>query len=160
MKKKLELIMSLCLLAAAFILAKQGAVLVQSEKAAREKICIVVDAGHGGSDPGKVGINGALEKDINLSIALNMKALKAYSKKDSQIVTKIFDLIQDYMVTDMGKDLYLKIAMDALGSGNLSSENFYTIPGTGETTESFDVYHADRNMAIPILLNLFYREDK
>lgn len=29
--------MSLCLLAAAFILAKQGAVLVQSEKAAREK---------------------------------------------------------------------------------------------------------------------------
>ena len=56
--------MSLCLLAAAFILAKQGAVLVQSEKAAREKICIVVDAGHGGSDPGKVGINGALEKDI------------------------------------------------------------------------------------------------
>lgn len=43
MKKKLELIMSLCLLAAAFILAKQGAVLVQSEKAAREKICIVVD---------------------------------------------------------------------------------------------------------------------
>ena len=67
--------MSLCLLAAAFILAKQGAVLVQSEKAAREKICIVVDAGHGGSDPGKVGINGALEKDINLSIALKLKDL-------------------------------------------------------------------------------------
>ena len=67
--------MSLCLLAAAFILAKQGAVLVQSEKAAREIICIVVDAGHGGSDPGKVGINGALEKDINLSIALKLKDL-------------------------------------------------------------------------------------
>lgn len=67
--------MSLCLLAAAFILAKQGAVLVQSEKTAREKICIVVDAGHGGSDPGKVGINGALEKDINLSIALKLKDL-------------------------------------------------------------------------------------
>lgn len=67
--------MSLCLLAAAFILAKQGAVLVQSEKAAREKIFIVVDAGHGGSDPGKVGINGALEKDINLSIALKLKDL-------------------------------------------------------------------------------------
>lgn len=36
---------------------------------------IVIDAGHGGKDPGKVGVNSALEKDINLSIALRLKAL-------------------------------------------------------------------------------------
>lgn len=30
---------------------------------------VVIDVGHGGSDPGKVGINNALEKNINLSIA-------------------------------------------------------------------------------------------
>lgn len=34
-----------------------------------KKICVVVDAGHGGIDPGKVGVNGAYEKDINLQIA-------------------------------------------------------------------------------------------
>lgn len=39
----------------------------------KESFTIVVDAGHGGIDPGKVGINGALEKDINLAIALKLE---------------------------------------------------------------------------------------
>jgi len=35
--------------------------------------CVVLDAGHGGIDPGKIGVNNALEKDINLQIALLVK---------------------------------------------------------------------------------------
>ncbi|MBQ8038660.1 MAG: N-acetylmuramoyl-L-alanine amidase [Lachnospiraceae bacterium] len=37
--------------------------------------CIVIDPGHGGEDPGKVGINNALEKDINLAIAQKLKSI-------------------------------------------------------------------------------------
>lgn len=40
----------------------------------KEKICVVIDAGHGGDDPGKVGINGAYEKEVNLQIAEKVKA--------------------------------------------------------------------------------------
>lgn len=35
---------------------------------------IVIDAGHGGADPGKVGISGVLEKEINLAIAKKLQA--------------------------------------------------------------------------------------
>ena len=34
---------------------------------------VVIDAGHGGSDPGKVGNSNILEKDINLSLALKLQ---------------------------------------------------------------------------------------
>ncbi|MCI8401494.1 MAG: N-acetylmuramoyl-L-alanine amidase [Lachnospiraceae bacterium] len=36
---------------------------------------VVLDAGHGGNDPGKVGVDGALEKDINLSLVYKLRDL-------------------------------------------------------------------------------------
>lgn len=48
----------------------------QSQTIKEEKIItILLDPGHGGSDPGKIGNNNILEKDINLSIALKCKAI-------------------------------------------------------------------------------------
>lgn len=44
-----------------------------AERYATENIVITIDAGHGGFDPGKVGVSGILEKDINLEIALYLK---------------------------------------------------------------------------------------
>lgn len=39
------------------------------------KCSVVLDAGHGGIDPGKKGINGCLEKDINLDIAKRLESM-------------------------------------------------------------------------------------
>lgn len=39
----------------------------------KQRAVVVIDAGHGGIDPGKVGINQALEKDINLAVAEKVK---------------------------------------------------------------------------------------
>lgn len=35
----------------------------------------IIDPGHGGEDPGKVGLSGVLEKDINLAVALKLNAI-------------------------------------------------------------------------------------
>ena len=62
-----------------FLLKREDAYVNSSqEKAANSSITkykVVIDAGHGGFDPGKVGINNDLEKDVNLSIALKLKGL-------------------------------------------------------------------------------------
>lgn len=36
-------------------------------------LLVVIDPGHGGSDPGKVGVSDVLEKDVNLAISLKLK---------------------------------------------------------------------------------------
>ena len=58
-------------------LAAAGMQYIQSENGPGEQkqAVVVIDPGHGGTDPGKVGIDGQLEKDINLAVA---KKLKTY----------------------------------------------------------------------------------
>jgi N-acetylmuramoyl-L-alanine amidase len=57
--------------------------------------CVVIDAGHGGGDPGAIGINGNKEKHMNLGIALklgeliedNLKNVRVvYTRKDDRFI--------------------------------------------------------------------------
>ena len=70
----LKLVMVGILMVSMFVLAREGAVYVTSLQVENNsRACVVIDAGHGGSDPGKVGINNQLEKEINLKIAEILK---------------------------------------------------------------------------------------
>lgn len=79
--KKATKILTLLLVLAMVVVARESVQFVSTieehTKKAFQKnggeITIVVDAGHGGIDPGKIGVNNALEKDINLAIALKLE---------------------------------------------------------------------------------------
>ncbi|RJP73024.1 MAG: hypothetical protein C4539_02825 [Ignavibacteriales bacterium] len=47
---------------------------------------IILDAGHGGKDPGAIGINGAKEKDINLAITLKLGELIEKNLEDVKVI--------------------------------------------------------------------------
>lgn len=59
--------MAVLLLGSVYILSGKGAELAAARQ--QDDRIVVLDPGHGGRDPGKVGMNQALEKDINLAIA-------------------------------------------------------------------------------------------
>lgn len=83
----LKLVMAGILLFSMFVVSREGAAFVFSKEVQapiEKQICVVIDAGHGGSDPGKVGINNALEKDINLQIAVILK--KFLEAEDIKVV--------------------------------------------------------------------------
>lgn len=70
-KHVMEMTMAVLLLISVFFLSKEAAV-VSNETAEKEKV-IVIDAGHGGADPGMIGIGGLEEKGINLAVSMKLK---------------------------------------------------------------------------------------
>ena len=80
---KIEAVMAFLLLMSITMIACNMEKIVESDNKETKKqehkpfsgYTIVIDPGHGGIDPGKIGINDALEKNINLSISLYIEEI-------------------------------------------------------------------------------------
>lgn len=73
-RRLLEVFMTVLIFTASFLVGRLGASIRTSGETSAVA-AVVIDAGHGGMDGGKIGINGEIEKEINLSIAQKLKSL-------------------------------------------------------------------------------------
>jgi N-acetylmuramoyl-L-alanine amidase len=101
---------------------------------------IMIDAGHGGSDPGSMGKRGTLEKDITLDIA---KRLKAHLVKDGHYQVRMtregdtsVPLARRIVLAQQAKaDLFISIHVNSLPNRPINMiETYYFGPSNDERT--------------------------
>lgn len=113
--------------------------------AAENKFTVVIDAGHGGHDPGAVGKKGK-EKNINLSVALKLGRLIRQNCPDTRVVyTRERDVFvplhrRAEIANDAKANLFISIHTNSVASRNsrVSGAETYTL-GLHRTQENLEV---------------------
>ena len=101
-----------------------------------------------------------MKRHRQYAVAFENKVIKL-AKRDSDVVTGLFSLIEDNIVTNMDKGTYLKIAMDAVMSGEpLSSKDFSTFEGESRVNqeEYLDEFWPDYQQVDQLVLDTFFRQ--
>ena len=97
-----------------------------------DKKIIVIDPGHGGIDPGAIGITGTLEKDITLSTAKILKKKYEESGRYKVILTRYDDsfikLNNRVQIAEKAKaDLFISLHADSIKDKRIRGGSVYTL---------------------------------
>ena len=87
--------------------------------------------------------------------------LRKLAKRDSEVIPGMFSLIEGNIITDMAKGTYLKIAMDAVLSGDpLSDKDFSTLEGENLVNheKNKDEFWPDYEQVDRLVLDTFFRQ--
>lgn len=86
-------------------------------------------------------------------------AIKQKAARDDGVITRLMNIIERDMITNMPKDQYMDMGLAVLGSQeSLSGDDILIIPGEAVTTERFDEFHHDPEGTLKTVLDLFYRK--
>ncbi len=110
---------------------QEAARLDRGKKRDRWKLdVIVIDAGHGGKDPGTIGVAGTYEKDITLRVALKLGQLIQKNLKDVKVVytRKTDEFVELYRRTQIANEaagkLFVSLHCNALPHKPSSKSGF------------------------------------
>ena len=118
-------------------------------------IIVAIDAGHGGQDPGAVGLHGTREKDITLAVARElarqvdaMPGLKSYLTRDADF---FIPLAERYQRARRAKaDVFVSIHADAAENRNARGSSVYVLSLRGATSQAAR-WLADRENAADLV---------
>jgi len=126
---------------------------VQQER--NPELVIVIDAGHGGRDPGATGPHGVREKDVVLQIARRLAAyvneqpgLEAVLVRDDDRFVPLQDRLR--IAREAQADLFISIHADALARGSAEGATIFALD-TGRAMSESARLLADRENAADLV---------
>lgn len=95
------------------------------------KKLVVIDAGHGGKDPGAISVTKKKEKDFNLAVALKVQELLKKEQNIDFVLTRSSDTYPSLsdrvkIANDLNADLFISIHANAGSSTASGVETYYT----------------------------------
>ncbi len=106
-----------------------------------EKPLIVLDPGHGGADPGAIGVGGIHEKDVTLAAAREAKRqLEATGRfrvrltRDSDVFIRLRDRVA--IAREANADLFISLHADSIGKGEMRGLSIYTLSDKASDREA------------------------
>lgn len=120
---------------------------------------IVIDAGHGGKDPGAIGPNGLMEKEINLDVAYKVTRLLNSNLPVRVLMTRKEDIFiplfeRTKFANSKGADLFVSIHCNAAFSPKMKgSETYFVSPASDPSARAVEVLENS-------VINLEFKESK
>jgi N-acetylmuramoyl-L-alanine amidase len=119
--------------------------------AQNKEFIVVLDAGHGGKDPGKVGSNNTKEKEIALEIVLQVGALLEKEKNIKVVYTRKTDVFVDLwergrIANKADANLFVSVHCNAHNSQARGAETW--VLGTHANSRNFEVAKAENSVIL------------
>ncbi|WP_300553872.1 N-acetylmuramoyl-L-alanine amidase [Maricaulis sp.] len=136
---------------------------------ARERRVIVIDAGHGGHDPGAIGVGGTHESTVTLAAARELRRQLEATGRYQVLMTRDRDIYPSWeqrvgVMAEARADLFLSLHADASRNPNVRGASVYTLNDRAEnrarTRARQDAAHTDQADVNNILVELELREKR
>lgn len=138
---------------------------------------VVIDAGHGGVDPGTIGPAGTYEKNVTLAMARQVKTRMEATGRYKVVLTRDSDIFiplreRVAIARTAGAEMFISLHADAIANRNTRGGSIYTLSEVASDKEAewlaakenkadliagMDLSHESREVA-SILLDLAQRE--
>lgn len=130
---------------------------------AKDRKLIIIDPGHGGQDPGALGVNGAYEKTIVLAVGLELKrqlerdGYRVEMTRSTDVFIPLGERVK--FARRKGGDLFVSLHADSISRSNVTGASVYTLSDKASDKETAKLAERENKSDLIAGIDLSHQEN-